>query len=183
MKNIGYIRVSSNRQNLERQLKDVVLDRVFQDKISAKDTNRPELKKCIEYLREGDTLHLHSLDRLARNLTDLEKLIKDLNEQQVTIKFHKENLIFSHKERSNHFDKLFIRLLAIFSDFERSIIRDRQLEGIEIAKSKGLYKGGKRKIDRKPILDAVKAGMKKTQIQKQYNISSSHLYRIIAENR
>lgn len=92
---VGYIRVSSFGQNTDRQLLDISLDKIFEEKASAKDTNRPVLKDCLEYLREGDELHIHSIDRLARNLVDLQTIVSDLNGKGVSVVFHKENLTFT----------------------------------------------------------------------------------------
>ena len=92
--NVGYIRVSSVDQNTERQLADVELNKTFMDKLSAKDVERPELQNCIEWIREGDILHVHSIDRLARNLLDLQTLINKITDKGVQVHFHKENLIF-----------------------------------------------------------------------------------------
>lgn len=102
-KNIGYIRVSSIDQNTARQLEGVPLDKTFTDTCSGKDTRRPGLMACLDYLREGDTLHVHSIDRLARNLQDLLHLIESLNQRAVAVVFHKEGLTFSGEGRSAFF--------------------------------------------------------------------------------
>ena len=93
---VGYIRVSSVGQNTERQLADIELDLSFIDKASGKDTNRPELTRCLAHLRNGDILHVHSIDRLARNLKDLQLLVEQLTSKGVSVHFHKENL---HKNK------------------------------------------------------------------------------------
>ena len=93
--NIGYIRVSTVDQNTGRQLEGVDLDETFEEKVSAKDTKRPKLQECLKYLRKGDTLHVHSLDRLARNLEDLLQIVRGLNERGVAVSFHKNNLHFT----------------------------------------------------------------------------------------
>ena len=92
--NIGYIRVSTLDQNTERQLADVKLHKIFEDKASGKDTKRPALAECLRYLRQGDTLLVHSIDRLARNLEDLQKIVRELTDKGVSVRFVKENLIF-----------------------------------------------------------------------------------------
>ncbi len=84
--------MSSYGQNTDRQLADVALDKIFEEKASAKDTNRPVLQDCLDYLREGDKLHVHSIDRLARNLVDLQTIVTKLNSKGVSVVFHKENL-------------------------------------------------------------------------------------------
>lgn len=87
---VGYIRVSSIDQNTDRQLSGIELNKTFSEKISGKDINRPQLQECLEYLREGDTLHVHSIDRLARNLADLQGIVADLTGRGISVKFHKE---------------------------------------------------------------------------------------------
>ena len=91
MANVGYIRVSSYGQNTDRQLAGLDLDQLFEEKASAKDAKRPKLQECLRYLRKGDTLHVHSMDRLARSLFDLQKLVGDLTEQGVVVQFHNKD--------------------------------------------------------------------------------------------
>src|SRR4051812_18587681 len=92
---VGYVRVSSIDQNADRQLDGLTLDRVFTDKASGKDTKRPQLQAALEFLREGDTLVCHSMDRLGRNMLDLLQVIKTLNDRGVVVRFEKEHLTFS----------------------------------------------------------------------------------------
>lgn len=92
---IGYIRVSSFDQNTERQLENIAVDKVFTDKASGKDTHRPQLIALMEFIREGDTLVIHSMDRLARNLDDLRGIVARLTQKGVTIEFFKEHLMFT----------------------------------------------------------------------------------------
>ena len=138
---VGYIRVSSLDQNTERQLDGRKLDRTFTDKASGKDTNRPELQAAIDYVREGDRLVVHSMDRLARNLDDLRKLVSDLTAHGVVVEFVKECLIFTGEEKA--MSKLLLSVMGAFAEFERSLIRERQREGIALAKQKGVYAGRK----------------------------------------
>ncbi|POZ50033.1 recombinase family protein [Methylovulum psychrotolerans] len=126
---VGYIRVSSAQQNTDRQLADIKLDKTFEDKVSAKDTSRPQLQACLNHLREGDTLHVHSIDRLARNLFDLQQIVTDLAGQGVCIHFHKENMAFSGA--ANPMQELMLQMLGAFAQFERALIKERQKEGIE----------------------------------------------------
>ena len=129
--NVGYIRVSSVDQNSDRQLSDTSLDVVFEDKCSGKDTQRPQLKACLRHLRSGDALHVHSIDRLARNLKDLQTLVEELTGRGVTIRFNKENLTFTGD--ANPMQKLMLQMMGAFAEFERSMIRERQREGIAAA--------------------------------------------------
>src|SRR5689334_15803045 len=128
---VGYIRVSTLDQSTARQLDGVDLDKVFEDKASGKDTHRPQLKACLAHLREGDTLIVHSMDRLARNLTDLRALVDDLVARGVAVQFVKEGQTFTGK--ADHMARLMLNLMGSFAEFEREIIRERQREGIAIA--------------------------------------------------
>src|SRR5664279_1395253 len=145
-KRVGYIRVSSLDQNSERQLEGVKLDKIFTDKASGKDTARPQLQAALEYLREGDLLLVHSMDRLARNLDDLRRIVLDLTKKGVHVQFVKENLTFTGED--SPMSNLLLSLLGAVAEFERSMIRERQREGIALAKEAGVYKG------RKPTLTA-----------------------------
>lgn len=143
---VGYIRVSTIDQNIDRQLTDIELDRVFIDKCSGSTTDRPELKAMLKHVREGDTIHVHSIDRLARSLRDLGNIVDELQSQGVSIHFHKNNLKFSGEPSPS--DKLLLNMLGAVAEFEREIIKERQAEGIAKAKAKGKYKGRKPDIDK-----------------------------------
>jgi len=139
--NIGYIRVSTKEQSTARQLEGVNLDLpAFEDKISGVLKDRPKLNECLLVLRKGDTLHVHSMDRLARNLRHLEEIVIDLMARGVNIHFHKEGLIFSG-DKSNTFSMLMLQLIGAVAQFERSNGKERQSEGITIAKRKGTKSG------------------------------------------
>lgn len=177
---IGYIRVSSLGQNTERQLEGLELDRTFEDKVSGKDTNRPKLQEMIEFVREGDTVVVHSMDRLARNLDDLRALVKKLTGKGVSVEFVKEGLSFSGEDKP--MPKLLLSVMGAFAEFERSIIRERQLEGIALAKQKGVYKGRKKALtadDMATIQKRVGAGEKKAQIARDFGVSRKTLYEYI----
>lgn len=174
---VGYIRVSTVLQNTARQLDRVALDKVFEDKASGKDTNRPQLAACLNHLREGDALHVHSMDRLARNLDDLRKVVKDLNERGVAVHFHNENLIFTGD--ASPMANLLLSLLGAFSEFERSLILERQREGIAIAKEEGKYKGRKPALSNdqiKEVLARASAGEKVAVLAREYGISRETFY-------
>jgi len=180
--NVGYIRVSSTSQNTERQLADVQLDRTFTDKASGKDANRPELSNCLNHLREGDTLHVHSIDRLARNLKDLQTIIEELTNKGVTVKFYKEHLTFEASNDSP-MQTLMLQMLGAFAQFERTLIRERQREGIEAAKAKGKKLGAPSKLTGEQMT-AIKTraatGEDKSKIAKEFGISRPTLYKIAA---
>lgn len=136
---VGYRRTSTIDQNTARQLDGVPLDKVFEDKLSGKDRNRPQLSLCLEFLREGDTLIVHSLDRLGRNVRDLLDIVGELTTKGVTVSFLHPALSFSGDD--SPINKLLFLLLAGFAEMERSLILERQREGVAIAKKAGRYKG------------------------------------------
>lgn len=182
---IGYRRVSSLEQNTARQLDGIKLDVEFEDKASGKDTARPELLALIKTAYTGDTVVVHSMDRLARNLRDLEDIVKGLVANGVHVKFIKEQLTFSGKE--DIYSELMLQLMGSFAQFERSLIKARQLEGIAIKKASGGYagKGRKRTITDAQITDIkvrVAAGEKKTKIAADLGISRESIYKIIKAN-
>ena len=141
---IGYIRVSTIEQNTarqEEQLEGLKLDATYTDHASGKDTARPQLQAVMKHLRKGDTLVVSSMDRLARNLDDLRRLVDDLTSRGVAIRFIKESMTFTAEE--NPMARLMLSVMGAVAEFERSLIRERQLEGIAIAKTAGVYKGRK----------------------------------------
>lgn len=178
---IGYIRVSSVDQNTIRQLADTRLDKVFEDHLSGNCRNRPGLDACLDYLREGDTLHVHSIDRLARNLLHLQQLIDALTSRGVTIIFHKENMKFSPDGHgtSDPMSRLMMQMLGAFAEFERSLIRERQREGIAAAKSSGKILGRPKRVS-DDVLEQVRAdvalGIPLAKIAKKIGIPRTTLY-------
>ncbi len=139
---IGYVRVSSFDQNPERQLEQIQVDKVFTDKASGKDTRRPELERLLAFVREGDTVVVHSMDRLARNLDDLRRLVQGLTQRGVRIEFLKEHLTFTGED--SPMANLMLSVMGAFAEFERALIRERQREGIALAKQRGAYRGRKK---------------------------------------
>lgn len=178
---VGYVRVSTVDQNTGRQLDGVQLNKVFTDKVSGKSTDRPQLKACIEYIREGDTLHVHSMDRLARNLEDLLRTVRELNSKGVRVQFHKENLNFTGED--NSMSVLMLSLLGAVAAFERQLIRDRVVEGVALAKAAGKYKGGKPKLNAdqvRQLKSRVAEGVPKAKVARELNISRETLYTYLA---
>lgn len=180
-KKIGYIRVSTTDQNPDRQLEGIELDKKFIDFASARSTDRPQFKAMMDYVRDGDIVIVHSMDRLARNLGDLRSIVKELVSQNVQVQFVKENLVFNGLD--NAMSTLMLSLMGAFAEFEYDFIRERQREGIEIAKRMGIYKGGKpTKLD-KELKEKIKIGIEqgkpKTRIAKELGISCSSLYRYL----
>ena len=181
---IGYIRVSTVTQNTDRQLEGIELDEVFEDKVSGKDTNRPQLDAMLKHVRKGDTVHVHSMDRLARNLDDLRKIVKELTGKGVRVCFSKEQLTFSSEK--NSMAELLLNVMGAFAEFERSLILERQREGIAIAKQKGVFKGRKRTITDEQIAEMKQRaarGDKKAHIAKDMGISRETLYQYLDLSR
>ena len=179
--NAGYIRVSSYSQNTDRQLSGVELDQTFTEKASAKNANRPQLKACLEWLRDGDTLHVHSIDRLARNLFDLQDLVEKLTSKGVTVQFHKENLTFSGNE--NAMQKLMLQMMGAFAEFERTLINERRKEGMAAAKAAGKQIGAKRKLSDEDVIvikQRLARGDTKKGLAQEYGVSRQTLYSAIA---
>ncbi len=181
MATVAYRRVSTIDQNTDRQLADESFDKVFEDKASAKDTNRPHLQAMIEFVREGDTVVVHSIDRLARNLADLECLIQQFNAKGVTVEFRKESLTFAGG--ADAIQTLMLQMMGAFAQFERSMIRERQREGVAAAKAKGKHMGRPSGLDAKQLksLKAKKlAGVAVKQLQDEFNLSRASVYRLTA---
>ena len=132
---IGYIRVSSLDQNPLRQLDHVSLDKVFTDKASGKDTARPQLVELLAFVREGDTVVVDSMDRLARNLDDLRQLVQQLTQRGLRVEFIKEPLTLTGED--SPMSQLLLSVMGAFAEFERALIREGQREGIALAKSRG----------------------------------------------
>ena len=180
---VGYTRVSTLEQNTERQLADMTFDKVFEEKASAKDTKRPELQACLEYLREGDTLTVHSIDRLARNLADLQRLVEELTAKGVSVRFIKEGLTFQAGD-SNPMHTLMLQMLGAFAEFERSLIRERQREGIAIAKKEGRHLGRGKALSpeqENSLKQRATTGESKKALASEFGISRQTLYRILKE--
>lgn len=179
---VGYIRVSSVDQNPKRQLESVTVDRVFTDKASAKDTNRPQLKEMLTFVRDGDTIVVHSMDRLARNLEDLRKIVQSQTKRGVRVEFIKEGLSFSGED--SPMAHLMLSVMGAFAEFERTLLKERQREGIVLAKKRGAYRGRKPTLSAEQI-DQVKrrvdAGEKKATIARDLGISRETLYQYLRQ--
>jgi DNA invertase Pin-like site-specific DNA recombinase len=179
-KRVGYIRVSSLDQHTERQLQGVELDKVFTDKASGKDTARPQLQAALEFLRSGDLFIIHSMDRLARNLDDLRRIVLQLTKKGVHVQFVKESLTFTGED--SPMSNLLLSMLGAVAEFERNLIRSRQFEGIELAKKRGVYKGRKPSLTECQIADLQQraiAGEKKTVLAREFRISRETVYQYL----
>ena len=181
---IGYARVSSKDQNLDRQLaalKKEKVFRVFTDTVSGSSPQRPGLDGALNYVRAGDQLIVVSMDRLARSLIDLHRLVDELTERGVSVKFLKEGQVYS--QDSTPVAKLMLGLLGSVAEFERSIIRERQAEGIAKAKARGVYKGRAKVLNEEQVVQArewVGAGIPKAEVARRLGIGRTTLYKYLA---
>ena len=176
-KRVGYVRVSSVDQNTGRQLDGVDLDKTFTDKASGKDAKRPQLQAALDYLRDGDVLVVHSMDRLARNLDDLRRIVLELTERGVQVQFVKEGMLFTGEDSA--MSKLLLSVMGAFAEFERSLLKERQREGIAIAKKEGVYKGRKPSLTTERAMELrarVAVGEKKTALAREFGITRETLY-------
>lgn len=187
---VGYIRVSTVDQNTSRQeeqLQGHQLDSVFTDYASGKDTQRPQLQAMLSggNLRKGDTLLVHSMDRLARNLDDLRSIVGTLTSRGVAVQFIKEGMTFTGED--SPMSKLMLSVMGAFAEFERSLIKERQREGIAAAKSRGAYAG------RKPTLSADRVAellakdrenghKNRAGLAREFSISRETLYQYLRAN-
>jgi DNA invertase Pin-like site-specific DNA recombinase len=178
---IGYIRVSSADQNTVRQLDNMELDVKFTDKCSGSTIKRPELKRLIEYARAVDTVHVHSIDRMARNVGDLIEIVRTLNDKGVSVKFYQENLLFA-ADNSNPMSELMLNLLGAVYQFERAMILERQRQGIAQAKADGKYKGRPRNIDKPLIIEYLSKGTSISKTAKLAKCGSATVQRVKKEH-
>jgi DNA invertase Pin-like site-specific DNA recombinase len=179
---VGYIRVSSIDQNEARQLEGVKTDRTFIDKASGKDVKRPQLDAMLAFVREGDTLVVHSMDRLARNLDDLRRLVLELTKRGIRVEFIKETLTFTGDD--SPMATLLLSVMGAFAEFERSLIKERQREGIALAKKRGAYRGRKPSLNAeqaKELRKRVNAGERKTALAREFGISRETLYQYVRQ--
>jgi DNA invertase Pin-like site-specific DNA recombinase len=180
---LGYKRVSSVDQNTDRQLAEIELDRIVEDKASGKSKDRPGLQQLISYAREGDVVYVHSLDRLARNLKDLKELVDKFKERKVELRFVKENLVFNAV--NNPMSELMLNVLGAIAEFERSLILERQKEGIKIAHSKGKYLGRPKMItdeQESDICRLINLNYSVSGLSKKYQLSRQTIYKILRKH-
>lgn len=185
---IGYVRVSSLDQNPDRQFEELRakgVEKIFIDKMSGKDIERPELQKMLTFIREGDVLFVHSLDRLARNLADLLTMVQDLTNRGVGVTFLNEKLSFESGKDASPTSKLMLSMIGAFAEFERSMIKRRQAEGIALAKERGVYKGRQRSVTDEQI-DTIKTmidqGVPLAAAARKVGVSRSTVYKYLKNN-
>ena len=177
---IGYVRVSTEEQNAERQLDGLSLDRVFTDRASGKNAERPELAAMLGFVRKDDTVVVHSMDRLARNLDDLRRIVQDLTGRGVRVEFVHEQLSFTGEDTP--MATLLLSVMGAFAEFERSLIRERQREGIELAKRKGVYRGRGRSLDPEQIAELRRralSGAPRSQLARDFGVSRETVYQYL----
>lgn len=181
MANVGYVRVSSIQQNTERQLDGVKLDKVFTEKVSGKNADRPELKAMLAYIREGDVIHCHELSRLGRNVKDLLEIIDTVKAKGASIDFHKERLTAGANE--NAVSKMMLNVLASVAQMEREMMLERQAEGYAAAKAAGrvVGRGNSKNIDRAAIIADLQQGKSLRITAKDNGVSLNTVYRVQQE--
>lgn len=182
---VGYQRVSTSDQTTVRQDPSMAeCSRVFTDissatKLSDADSQRSAM---LDYVRSGDTVRVHSLDRLARSLSDLIDVLNALVDKGVAVEFISERLTFAPR-KNDPMARLQLHMLGAVAEFERSLIRQRQAEGIEVAKKAGKYTGRRPSIDRKTIMRLAGHGETATDIAKMTGVSRASVYRILKDAR
>jgi DNA invertase Pin-like site-specific DNA recombinase len=174
---VGYARVSCVDQNADRQLEQLHADKVFIDQASGRDTERPQLRALLAYVREGDTIVVHSMDRLARNVDDLRRIVQEQSKRGIRVQFLKEHLTFTGED--SPMANLMLSILGSIAQFERDLIKEGQREGIALAKQRGAYRGRKRALSTEKLDELcrrVEAGEKKARLAREFGISRQTLY-------
>ena len=177
MATIGYRRVSTEDQHFDRQ--DLVCDKLFEEKVSGGSRDRAALTDMIAWVRGGDEVVVHSIDRLARNLRDLQDVVQALTEKGVTVTFLSERLTFSG-QGEDPFTRLQLQMMGAFAEFEKNLIKRRQLEGIKKAKERGVYKGRVKSINEDKILTLHSGGSRVSDIARELKISRMSVYRTLS---
>jgi DNA invertase Pin-like site-specific DNA recombinase len=175
---VGYARVSSAGQSLDiqrEQLQNAGCARIFEEKRSGRSAaDRPALKDALGFVREGDTLVVTRLDRLARSITDLRQIVDGLSAKGVGFRCLQQGALDTTRSDG----KLLLNILGSFAEFEADIRKERQMEGIAKAKESGVYKGRPSSIDAEAIANALAAGDSPTAVAKQFGVARSSVYRL-----
>jgi len=177
---VGYVRVSTVDQNADRQLDGALVEKTFTDQASGKDTQRPELAALLTFVRDGDTVVVHSMDRLARNLDDLRGIVRKLTSKGIEVHFVKEQLSFTGEDSA--MGTLLLSVMGAFAEFERSLIRERQREGIELARRRGAYPGRRRSLSEDQVAELrqrAESGVPKAALAREFGISRETLYQYL----
>ena len=173
-------RVSTLEQNTSRQLGGIELDRLFTDRLSGKDLQRPQLDAMVSFVRDGDTVLVHSMDRLARNLDDLRSTVRTLTGKGGRVEFVEEQLTFTGDD--NAMSTLLRSVMGAFAEFERALIRDRQREGIALAKQRGAYRGRKPSLTPNQAAELIaraRAGAAKAALAREFGVSRETVYQYL----
>ena len=167
-------------QNTDRQLDGIEVDRTFTDHVSDKDLHRPQLAAMLQFVRDGDTVLVHSMDRLARNLDDLRAIVRGLTARGVQVQFVKEQLIFTGEDTA--MATLLLSVMGAFAEFERALIRERQREGIALAKQRGAYRGRRKALTAEQVIElraGAAAGRPKAELAREFGISRETVYQYL----
>jgi DNA invertase Pin-like site-specific DNA recombinase len=183
---VGYVRVSSSDQNAARQLAAIgEVDRIFEDQVSGGSrTDRTGLEACLNYVRAGDTVRVASMDRLARSLTDLQQIVDEALGKGATVEFVREGQAYA-AGRDDSMGRLLLQLLGAFAEFERSLIKERQAEGIRLAKEAGKYAGRRPSLSVEQVAAArerIEQGVPKTRVAAELGVDRSTLYRALGHS-
>jgi len=172
--------VSTLDQNIARQLDGVAVDKTFTDSASGRDANRPQLAALLGFVRAGDSVIVHSMDRLARNLDDLHRIVRELTAKGVQVQFVKEQLTFTGEDTA--MANLLLSVMGAFAEFERQLGKERQREGIALAKKRGAYRGRKRALTNDQV-DQLRqragAGETKTALARTFGVSRETVYQYL----
>lgn len=184
---VGYVRVSTVDQNPQRQLEAIgAVDRLFTEKVSGGSRrDRSVLAECVAYVREGDTVRIASMDRLARSLRDLRSTIDELLAKGASVEFVKEGQTYA-PGASNPVASLMLNMLGAFAEFERELIRERQAEGIRVARAAGKYSGRAPKLTAAQVDEVkqlVSAGVPKAEVARRFHVDRSTIHRLLATRK
>jgi DNA invertase Pin-like site-specific DNA recombinase len=177
---VAYTRVSGLNQNADRQLEGIAVDRTFTDHASGKDAHRLQLVALLSFVRDGDTVVVHSMDRLARNLDDLRRIVRELTAKGVRVQFIKEQLAFTGEDTA--MANLLLSVMGAFAEFERALIRERQREGIALDRKRGAYRGRRRSISEEQAVrlrQRAREGVPKTTLARELGISRETVYQYL----
>ena len=177
---VGYIRVSTAEQNVDRQIENLRAVTTFVDHASGRDTQRPQLEAMLRFVRAGDCVVVHSMDWLARNLSDLRRIVEDLTGRGIRVEFVHEHLLFTGDD--SPMATLMLSIMGAVAEFERSLIRERQLGGIALAKARGVYRGGRSRLSEERVAELRRrseAGEEKAALAREFGISRQTLYRYL----
>lgn len=158
----------------------IAVDRTFTDSASGKDIQRPQLAALVGFVREGDTVIVHSMDRLARNLDDLRRLVRELTAKGVRVQFVKEQLTFTGDDTA--MANLLLSVMGAFAEFERALIGERQREGIALAKRRGAYRGRKPSLSEEQVRELRRRagdGEAKAILAREFGISRETVYQYL----